>query len=225
MKRILRTLTLLFILIPAKSLCQSQDVSFYQNMVIETIGSFLDNPYHHSNTVKVHQLLKSQKELGDELFRTAWNHNRNDCDYITNTTNLIRITDQLIGHISDDGPVRWSSKDMIIIDPILSAFGWSKTTLCSCEDVEVYQYTKDNFKMSIVHNTRPKSENGYYEHFNSVSFKLYDKSAYSKKIEYYYQGIVFGDHYQIVQYRDDSNTRSPYHNILKVTSNRSGKID
>jgi len=227
MNRFITALIFLILLFPIKSFSQSQNIKLYSDLVIETIGSFFDNPFHHSNTEKVHKLLEYQLKTGDELWDMAWEYNQSDCYYIKNTMDLIKIVDQLIGEIAGEGSTfRWDSNEMKIMAPILSAFGWQKTTLCTCEDLEVYQYKKDDFKMVLAHNTRPKVYSECSLDLNWVNYKLYHINPYTKKMAYCYQRIIRGDRYQLVQYKDDDNCRrSSYYAIKKATSRRSSEME
>lgn len=226
MNDFIKVFILLTIIFPIKSFSQSYNVRLYCNLVTETVGSFFDNPYHHSNTEKVHKLLEEQLETGDELFKIAWDYNRSDCQYIKNSIDIIKLIDQLVGEISGSRTVRWDSSEMRIIDPILSAFGWQKTMLCTCEDLEVFQYKKDEFKMVLAHNTRPKPYKDYVLDLNWVNYKLYHIDPYTKKMSYFYQSLIEGDRYQLVQYKDDNNARrSSYRAIKKATSRRSSEME
>ena len=50
---------------------QSQIVSQLSDAVTDLTGSFLDNPYHHSNTIKIYDLTQDFKKTTDEVYSEA----------------------------------------------------------------------------------------------------------------------------------------------------------
>lgn len=50
---------------------QSQLVNEMSNAVTELTGSFMDNPYHHSNTIKLYDLTQQFKKTADEVYSEA----------------------------------------------------------------------------------------------------------------------------------------------------------
>ena len=67
MKKILLcTLSIVFVITIH---AQSQPVLEMSNAVTELVGSFMDNPYHHSNTLKIYDLTIQAREVIDEMYR------------------------------------------------------------------------------------------------------------------------------------------------------------
>ena len=50
---------------------QSQLVNEISNAVTELTGSFMDNPYHHSNTIKLYDLTQQFRKTTDEVYSEA----------------------------------------------------------------------------------------------------------------------------------------------------------
>ena len=56
---------------PQSLSAQSQLVNEMSNAVTELTGSFMDNPYHHSNTIKLYDLTQQFKKTADEVYSEA----------------------------------------------------------------------------------------------------------------------------------------------------------
>lgn len=194
---------------------QSFQTKQYCELVTNTLGSFLDNPFHHDNTVKVKALLDQQKKVGEEMRDAAWNYNQHgDIPYYNNSLKLIKTFCIFIDVIERGGYGSPSvdNTDMVdIVDPILKSFGWEKSLLCFCQYIEIYQYKKDNFKMTMVKNTRPYDWTGF------VSYKIYHIDPFSKKMKPIMTHLTSDGTCQFLNYKDDSS-KFVYHAIKKVES-------
>lgn len=220
-KEILSFIMFLFISSTTNNIrAQSAQAEIFSNIVIETIGSFLDNPFHHSNTIKIEKLLKEQEKANEKLCDYAWKQ-QEDYRYYRNTLRMIKVFYKFVDYVTNNySIVSWDSEDMEqIVDPILKSFDWEKTLLCSCQYIEVYKYQKENFKMTVVHNTLP-SQGKYASYFSFVSYKLYHINPLTNKLSTFMTHICADGEYQVIQYKDDTNTNRGYRSVKKVESRR-----
>ena len=199
---------------------QSENIGVFCNLVTETVGSFFDNPYHHSNTVKVHDLLKSDLKTCDEFFSLAWdNNNKSDIPYINNTRKIIKVSNQLVEAVATEGQFYCNVTEMDkFLNPIFKAFNWEIIKICSCKDIEVYEYSKDLFKMIIVRNTRFESQSEYGDG-NIVQYTCYHIDKF-KKLSWFLARTIGGGRCQMIQYKDDQSPQKGYQIIKKITSKR-----
>ena len=197
---------------------QTPQTRQYCDLVTNTLGSFLDNPFHHQNTLKVKALLDQQKKVGEEMRDAAWNYNQHgDIPYYNNSLKLIKTFSVFIDNIAGGGYGSPSvdNTDMVdIVDPILKSFGWEKKLLCSCQYIEIYQYKKDSFKMTMVKNTLP------YDWTKFVSYKMYHIDPFTKKMSPIYTHLLSDGTCQLINYKDDDNKYTIYFAIKKVESRR-----
>ena len=82
------------------------------------------------------------------------------------------------------------------------------------EDIVFYEYSKDNFRMVLAKNIRPKKDGGDY---NANSFSCYTWQPVYKEHYAFTSRVVFGGNYQFVEYGDDE---TKYKKISKVSSKR-----
>lgn len=198
---------------------QSENIGAFCDLVEETVGSFFDNPNHHSNTVKVHDLLNSDLKTCDELFNLAYDNNKSDIPYINNTRKIITVSNQLIGAVATDGQFYCNVTDMDkFLNPIFKAFNWRIIKFCSCKDIEVYEYRKDLFKMIIVRNTRFETKSEYGDG-NIVEYTCYHIDKF-KKLSFFLKRTIGGGRCQMIQYKDDQSPQEGYQMIKKITSKR-----
>lgn len=194
---------------------QSQIVSQLSDAVTDLVGSFLDNPYHHSNTLRVNELTRQCKSTLDEMYRQVPSGAQTDFYLLSNMINLIEKLDFMTANIAGYSrrgvdANEWDSS----FRPIMEGFGWSWKVLFVESDLVFYEYTKENFKMVLVKNNRSKINYGDY---NCNSYECYTINPYNKKDEWFKRGNVHGGNYQFVICCDDE---IKYKKITKVSSKR-----
>lgn len=199
---------------------QSQPVLEMSNAVTELVGSFMDNPYHHSNTLKIYNLTIQAREVIDEMYRQVPYNAQTDYQMILNMKNLLACLDFAVANIlgySRGGfdATTWEN----MFHHIIPGFGWTYKVIHSTEDIVFYEYSKENFKMILAKNILPKKETG---DFNAVAFSC---DSWDSKLKRYSSGIkriVFGGNYQFVDYGDDENKCKK---ISRVVSKRGTSFD
>lgn len=198
---------------------QSQVVNEMSNAVTELTGSFMDNPNHHSNTIKLYDLTQQLKKITDELYSEALYSNHpqanSDLPYLRNMKGILKCLDFIVANIAgySRGGVdaaEWEN----FFHYILPGFGWTYKVIHSTDDVVFYEYSKDNFKMVLAKNIRPKKDGGDY---NANSFSCYTWIPTFKEHHAFTSRVVFGGNYQFVEYGDDE---TKYKKISKVSSKR-----
>lgn len=198
---------------------QSQLISEMSNAVTELTGSFMDNPYHHSNTLKIYEITQQLKKATDEVYSEARfsNHPQasSDLSYLINMNGILRCLDFVVANIA--GYSRGGINDAEWEETfhyIMPMFGWTYKVIHSTEDVVFYEYIKDNFRMVLAKNIRPKKDGGDY---NANTFSCYTWSSVYKEYYAFSSRVVFGGNYQFVEYGDDE---TEYMTISKVSSKR-----
>ncbi len=203
---------------------QSQLINEMTNAVTELTGSFLDNPSHHSNTIKVYSLTQDFKKATDEVYTEALYSSHpqasSDLPYLDNVKNILKcldfITANIVGY-SRGGcdAIEWDAT----FNPILSRFGWTWKVIHFTEDIVFYEYSKDDFKMILAKNILQKKESGDY---NAVAFSCESWDAKWKRYTSGVRRIVYGGDYQFVGYGDDEKE---FERISKVASIRGNSFD
>ena len=222
----MKRLFIVFVTLLFTSLCelsaQSPLTKEWMNAVTELTGSFMDNPYHHSNTVKIFELTQNFKKTTDEVYNEALfsDHPQASIDlpYLNNLKGILKcldfITASITGYIRGGlDATEWETT----FHPILSAFGWTWKVIHSTSDIVFYEYKKDDFRMVLAKNIRPKKDDGDY---NATSYTCYTWDPIYKEHTNFIGRIVFGGNFQFVEYGDDTNE---YKTITKVTSKRDNK--
>ena len=192
---------------------QSQIVSQLSDAVTDLTGSFMDNPYHHSNTVKIYENTTKFNSLIKEMLEQA-PFGSTDYYQLKNMQKILKGLEHITAGVNDRYPASVDAEDFEALNSIFNAFGWTWSVLSSTPDIILYEYQKDGFKMVLAKNVRPKLNGGDY---NAVSYQCYAKSRYSKKDEMFTGRVVFGGNYQFVNCGDDTVS---YVKITKVTSKR-----
>lgn len=203
---------------------QSQLINELTNAVTEFTGSFMDNPNHHSNTIKIYDLTQKLKKTTDEIYSEALYSNHpqasSDLPYLRNVKGILNCLDFIVANIAGYSrggidAIEWEKT----FHYIMPGFGWTYKVIHSTEDIVFYEYTKDNFRMVLAKNIRPKKEGGDY---NACGFSCYTYIARLKEQHAFLKRIVFGGDYQFVEYGDDE-TR--YTKISKVSSKRGNSLE
>lgn len=194
---------------------QSAIVTEFTDGVNDIVGSFMDNPYHHDNTVKIYDICERYLKLADEMLTQA-PYQSTDHDYLSNAKGMLRCLDFITGNITNSmGGGLDGGLFEYYFRPALSAFGWTWKVVKSTDDIILYEYVKDNFKMMLTRNTRPTKDGGDY---NAVTYECYTWQKVYKENYMICGRVIFGGNYEVVQIKDDSTT--DYHNITKLTSKR-----
>ena len=208
------------ILISTQTLsAQSQLINEMSKAVTELTGSFMDNPNHHSNTIKLYDLTQQFKKATDEVYSEALYSSHpqasSDLPYLKNMKEILNCLDFIVANIAGYSmggidAIDWEST----FHYIMPGFGWTYRVIHSTEDIVFYEYSKDNFRMVLAKNIRPKKEGGDY---NANSFSCYTWEPVYKEYYPFISRVVFGGNYQFVEYGDDE---TKYKIVSKVSSKR-----
>ena len=214
-------LMFVYALIPLLGMnAQSQVVRDMTNALTELTGSFLDNPYHHSNTVKVNDLTQQFKSAIDEMYRQVPREAETDFYAILNMKKIIKSLDFITANISGYSRGGYDAADWeATFNTIMPSFGWTWKVIHSTEDIIFFEYSKDSFKMVLAKNILPKKDYGDY---NAVAFACDSWDPRLKRVTSGTRRIVFGGNYQFVTFGDDENK---YDKITKVASKRGTSFD
>ena len=214
-------LMFVYALIPLLGMnAQSQVVRDMTNALTELTGSFLDNPYHHSNTVKVNDLTQQFKSTIDEMYRQVPREAEADFYAIINMKKIVKCLDFITANISGYSRGGYDAAEWeATFNEIMPSFGWTWKVIHSTEDIIFFEYSKDNFKMVLAKNILPKKDYGDY---NAVAFACDSWDPRLKRVTSGTRRIVFGGNYQFVTFGDDENK---YDKITKVASKRGTSFD
>ncbi len=209
-------LMFVYALIPLLGMnAQSQVVRDMTNALTELTGSFLDNPYHHSNTVKVNDLTQQFKSTIEEMYRQVPREAETDFYAILNMKKIIKSLDFITANISGYSRGGYDAAEWeATFNAIMPSFGWTWKVIHSTEDIIFFEYSKDNFKMVLAKNILPKKDYGDY---NAVAFACDSWDPRLKRVTSGTRRVVFGGNYQFVTFGDDENK---YNKISKVASKR-----
>ena len=214
-------LMFVYALIPLLGMnAQSQVVRDMTNALTELTGSFLDNPYHHSNTVKVNDLTQQFKSTIEEMYRQVPREAETDFYAILNMKKIIKSLDFITANISGYSRGGYDAAEWeATFNAIMPSFGWTWKVIHSTEDIIFFEYSKDNFKMVLAKNILPKKDYGDY---NAVAFACDTWDPRLKRVTSGTRRVVFGGNYQFVTFGDDENK---YNKISKVASKRGTSFD
>lgn len=211
-KYIICVITSFFITLSSQA--QSQLVADLADAVVDITGSFMDNPHHHANTVKIYDHIVKLKSVLDELHSQVPFEAKKDFYTILNMKKIQKSLEHITSGIVGHSPASVSATDFEELNPMFDAFGWKREIIYSTTDITLYKYSKDDFWMVFAKNTRPKKDGDDY---NAVSYECYAWDSRSKKDVYFMGRIVFGGNYQFVNCNDDEIKSKE---ITKVTSKR-----
>ena len=118
---------LAFVLFPfMKTSAQSQVVTDMTNALTELTGSFLDNPYHHSNTVKVNDLTQQFKSVIDDMYRQVPREAEADFYAIINMKKIVKCLDFVTANISGYSRGGYDAAEWeATFNAIMPSFGWT----------------------------------------------------------------------------------------------------
>jgi len=103
-KYIFILISLIVISLPIKA--QSSDVQRLSDAVTQIVGSFMDNPYHHDNTIKIYNLTQTFKKTIDEVYNSAIAYSiysddaKIDLDYLRNMKAILDCLDFITANIA-----------------------------------------------------------------------------------------------------------------------------
>ena len=132
---------------------QSLVINELTNAVTEFTGSFMDNPNHHSNTIKIYDLTQKLKKTTDELYSEALYSNHpqasSDLPYLRNVKEILNCLDFIVANIAGYSrggidAIEWEKT----FHYIMPGFGWTYKVIHSTEDIVFYEYSKENFRIS-----------------------------------------------------------------------------
>ena len=214
-----------FIILPYSIIhAQSQMIKELQDAIHIHVGSFIDNPNHHSNTVKIYDAIQEARKLVDDLYNQALvsDHPQAKVDfpYLGRTKCVLNCLDFITANIAgySRGGIE-STEWEKYFHPLLVELGWTCEVIHSTSEIVFYEYSRENFKMVLAKNIRPKKDGGDY---NANSFSCYVLLPGTKEHHAFLKRVVFGGDYQFVEYGDDE-TR--YRKISKVSSKRGTSLD
>ena len=200
---------------------QSQLVNELSDAVIEVTGSFMDNPYHHANTIKIVDLAKEFIAVTDEMITNASISSsslaKTDLPYLKNMERILRCLDFVVASIAGYSrkgidATEWES----IFHPAINGFGWSYKVIFSTEDIIFYEYRKDKFRLVLAKNIRPKNDD-FFSDGNMDAIYCYTYMPHSKEEYVFFKSNVMGGYYQFVECGDDE---TEYIIISKVSSKK-----
>lgn len=195
---------------------QSAIVTEFTDGVNDIVSSFMDNPYHHDNTVKIYDICERYLKLADEMLTQA-PYPSTDHDYLSNVKGILRCLNFITGNIANSmGGGLDGGLFEYYFRPVLSAFGWTWKVVKYTDDIILYEYVKNNFKMMLTRNTRPAKDGGDY---NAVTYECYTWQKVYKENYMFCGRVSFGGDYEVVQYVDDTINKD-YHNVTRLTSKR-----
>lgn len=203
---------------------QSQLVKELSDAIITQVGSFIDHPNHHSNTVKIYDAIQDARKLVDDLYNQALvsDHPQAKVDfpYLGRTKCVLTCLDFITANIAgySRGGIESTEWEQYF-HPLLIQFGWTCEIIHTTSEIVFYEYARENFKMVLAKNIRPKKEGGDY---NANSFSCYVWIPSTKEHHAFLKRVVFGGDYQFVEFGDDENR---YRKISKVSSKRGTSLD
>ena len=203
---------------------QSQLIKELSDAIITQVGSFIDNPNHHANTVKIYSAIQDARGIVDELYNEALvsNHPQASVDfpYLGRTKCVLNCLDFITANIAGHsrGGIESAEWEQYF-HPLLIQFGWTCEIIHTTSEIVFYEYARENFKMVLAKNIRPKKEGGDY---NANSFSCYVWIPSTKEHHAFLKRVVFGGDYQFVEFGDDENR---YRKISKVSSKRGSNLD
>lgn len=215
MRKFLFCLVAYILIVIQPSFGQSHVVTEMRNALTEVAGSFLDNPKHHSNTIKIYNLTSQCSSVLEEMYRQVPSSADSDFYKILNMKKIVKCLDFVTANIAGYtrggiDAAEWEST----FHPIMTGFGWTWKLTHSTSDVVFYEYSKDGFRMVLAKNIRPKKDG---EDYNANSFSCYAWQPVYKEHYPFISRIVFGGNYQFVEYGDDEQQ---FKKITKVSSKR-----
>lgn len=203
----------------------TNEVNMVANAVGDCVMSFFDNPYHHSNTKKIYDLMEEFEKVLKDYNDKYWSLNISDDNtyyIIQNSLKYVKIVSALTGGIGHDYLCRFDSNDFeTMVMPVLSLCKWEWKVVASSDYAIAYEFQHDKFRMVLVKNILPATppEQAILGEYNDnlVRYKLFYYDPVFKRETWYLGGNVKGGKYTLGQYVDDETTEE-YHKTTKITS-------
>ena len=204
------------------------EVDVVTNVVTDCAMSFIDNPYHHSNTKKIYDLMdKSEKTLRDynEKYWSMSILDDNTYYKITNSLKYTKILSELTGGIGYNYRCRFNASDFeTLVMPVLNMSGWSWKAVAHSDYAIAYEFQKEKFKMLLVKNilpatTKEQMDRGEFS-VNMIRYDLFYYNVQLKRERMYTASWVDGGEYILVKFIDDENQEA-YPKTTKMTSVKS----
>ena len=193
-------------------MAQSAIVNEVGDAVTNLVGSFMDNPYHHANSVKIYKIAGEFNKVIDDMIRVT--PLGNDFYRLLNMQKMVKSLEDITAGIAGRYPPGVKASDFEIMNQIFDGFGWKRSIIFSTDDILFYEYRKDDFVMVLAKSKRPRKEEGDY---NATSYNCYTWQPVYKEYYSFIGRVVFGDNYQFVECGDDETN---YIKISKVSSHR-----
>lgn len=193
----------------------------FNNVFIDEVGTFLEDPHNHTNSLRFFEKMKEFNEIYKDLqskkyeVLSKWDNykTRKYYDSIDKMQAIAEAFEELLRPIAGyagrgiEGPVM-----EILLEPLFESMGWKKRMInVVCDDAYFCEYERGDFKMMFVKNTRSKSD--YSRGINNtiiVDFTY--ENAYGAGGTYYVAGGV----YRMIQLKDSEN--KTYRKLMKANS-------
>lgn len=202
----------------------ASEIELMVNAISECIMSFVDNPYHHSNTVKINELMQECRKTMKDYQNKYWDLKISNTDLlytIKNSLEYIDLVETLTGNIAQG---RYVSLDATSFDnifkPILVASGWTYKVISSDNYAIALEFANGKFKMLLLKNILPRDTKEIYEPGytgNMIDYELYEYNAIMKKNMAYFGSSLMGNKYALIQYVDDEQKKQ-YYKTTKINS-------
>ena len=146
-----------FIILPYSIIhAQSQMIKELQDAIHTHVGSFIDNPNHHSNTVKIYDAIQEARKLVDDLYNQALvsDHPQAKVDfpYLGRTKCVLNCLDFITANIAgySRGGIESAEWEQYF-HPLLVELGWTCEVIHSTSEIIFYEYSREQFKMVLAH--------------------------------------------------------------------------
>ncbi len=201
-----------------------ETIEKFNNLFVDEVGSFLDDPYNHQNSLRVFEKMKEFNDIYKDLqskkyeVLSKWDNykTRKYYDSIDKMQAIAEAFEELLRPIAGYAGRGIDGAEMeILLEPLFESMGWKKRMInVVCDDAYFCEYERGDFKMMFVKNTRSKSD--YSRGINNtiiVDFTY--ENAYGAGGAYYVAGGV----YRMIQLKDSENII--YRKLLKANSKKS----
>lgn len=203
-----------------------KEVNVLADVVGDCVMSFFDNPYHHSNTKKIYDLMENEEKVLKEYkekYLSLEISDDNTYYMINNCLKYVKIVSALTGGIGYNYLCRFDSNDFeTMVMPVLSQCGWEWKVVASSDYAIAYEFQMDKFRMILVKNIlvpTPTLEQGFAVEYNGnmVHYELFHYNPILKREVWYLRANVYGGEYTLGRYIDDESTRE-YYKTTKIVS-------
>ena len=231
MKKYLQLIFLLLNLSLTNSVCAQdmfdeslETIEKFNNLFVDEVGSFLDDPYNHQNSLRVFEKVKEFNEIYKDLqskkyeVLSKWDNykTRKYYDSIDKMQAIAEAFEELLRPIAGYADRGIDGPEMeILLEPLFESMGWKKRMInVVCDDAYFCEYEYGDFKMMFVKNTRSKTDYSRGVN-NTIIVDFTYENPYGPGGTYYVAGGV----YRMIQLKDSENTI--YRKLLKAKSKKS----